>query len=230
MNSRGLSPRGRDRPTLEGVPDDVGQPFADGEGPDSQDRAAADEVFAAVVLDDDFVEAAEIHEPTAAERILYAALERAESEAAEEPRLYHDPDLDVSLPAGLPVFEDSPDEGPDEEGRFDRSDYTRYLPDDDDDDTSYHSYVSYSPVSPRRGGADAFLGERRSVPQRVPSSWRPMRWQRPVACVLAMVMGVSVIAFVLIAIQRGGSSGSGSPSPGWGTSDVEAEPSAGADP
>nr|WP_245240532.1 hypothetical protein [Streptomyces spiramenti] len=33
----------------------------------------------------------------------------------------------------------------------------------------------------------------------------PGRWQRPMACVLAMVMGLSVVAFALIAVQRSGS-------------------------
>ncbi|MGW3628461.1 SCO2584 family spore wall biosynthesis protein, partial [Streptomyces sp. NPDC000880] len=55
------------------MPDDVGgKPFPDGWEPDD-DRGGADEDFASVVFDEDFVRAAEIHEPTAVERLLAAA-------------------------------------------------------------------------------------------------------------------------------------------------------------
>jgi hypothetical protein len=185
------------------VPDDVGgPPFANGEGPESQDRGAADEAFAAVVLDEDFVEAAAIHEPSAAERILYAALERAESEAAGDPSYYPEPELDPGLGERIAEYDIEAVEDPDdEEGRFDRSDYTRYLPDDDDEDEmAYGAYTPYQAAA--------------SDPYAAPAAaWRPGRWQRPVACVLAMVMGISVIAFALIAIQRAGAAHRGDLTP-----------------
>ncbi|MGP3968966.1 SCO2584 family spore wall biosynthesis protein [Streptomyces sp. 6N223] len=217
------------------MPDDVrGQPFADGDGPDSQDRGAADEAFAAVVLDEDFVEAAAIHEPSAAERILYAALERAEAEATGDPPYYSEPDMDPGMGGGLggmsdgvvdgvadydyrfeeivgPDAELEPEDPDDEEGRFDRSDYTRYMPDEDDEEElAYGGYTAYSaaastPYAARSSGRSARYSS---------STWRMARWQRPVACVLAMVMGISVIALALIAIQRAGSAQRGDPTPG----------------
>jgi hypothetical protein len=207
------------------VPDDVrGQPFADGDGPDSQDRGAADEAFAAVVLDEDFVEAAAIHEPSAAERILYAALERAEAEATGEPPYYPEPDMDPGMGGGLTDFDyryeeiagpddDLDQDDPDDEGRFDRSDYTRYAPDEDDDEgLAYGGYVPYAAAS----GASAPYGGRSpgSSSRYSYSAWRMARWQRPVAFVLAMAMGISVIALALIAIQRAGSAQRNDPTPG----------------
>ncbi len=179
MNYERPSPRAANPPTLGCVPDDVGGlPFPDGDRPDNQERGAADEVFTSVVLDDAFVQAAEIHEPTAAERILYAALERAESEAAAAQGLYGEHD--------------------DDEGRFDRSDYLRYLPlDEEDEEPARTSEVAVPPPAP----GPAIAGPAQSGP---PPAWRPVRWQRPVACVLAVVMGISVIAFALIAVQRSG--------------------------
>jgi hypothetical protein len=209
------------------VPDDVGgPPLPNGEGPDSFDRGAADEAFAAVVLDEAFVEAAEIHEPTAAERILYAALERAEAEAAGEAGFYRDPDLDPGgadgLLDGIVPLAGDPDggaEAEDDEGRFDRSDYLRYLPEEDDEDEpGYGEYGPYSASYPAgyrpagRSGAVGSVGSAGPVAAAGPG-WRPRRWQRPVACVLAMVMGISVIAFALIAIQRAGSSRGTAPAP-----------------
>jgi hypothetical protein len=195
------------------VPDDVGgQPFRDGDGPDSEDRGTADEAFAAVVLDDAFVEAAEIHEPTAAERILYAAMERAESEAAAELGFYRDPDLDPGASDGLAGFDDDDDDA-DDEGRFDRSDYTRYLPDDEADDGQGPISGPYAPRAGFEGGPGGGAIRGPGAREEQPPPWRPLRWQRPVACVLAMVMGISVIAFALIAIQRAGAAQSRDPEP-----------------
>ncbi|MBK6033475.1 hypothetical protein JHN57_34075, partial [Streptomyces sp. MBT59] len=92
------------------MPDDVGgKPFPDGWEPDD-DRGGADEDFASVVFDEDFVRSAPVHEPTAVERLLAAAEARAEADAARARRTrradddeygyggsrgYHDPqDLD----------------------------------------------------------------------------------------------------------------------------------------
>ncbi|GAA2227589.1 hypothetical protein GCM10010232_11600 [Streptomyces amakusaensis] len=64
------------------MPDDVGgRPFPDGWEPDD-DRGGADEDFAPVVFDEDFVKAALIREPSAVERLLAAAQARAEAEAS----------------------------------------------------------------------------------------------------------------------------------------------------
>jgi hypothetical protein len=173
------------------VADDVGglpfPDFEDGEGPDNRDHGAADEVFAAVVLDEAFVEAARIHEPTAAERLLHAELERAEAEAGHGEPADFPPDAAGLDPLGFPGDFSTGgdpvgfDELYDDEGRFDRSDYIRADPGD-------------GPEEP------APAVSQRAVPGRPPA-----RWQRPVACVLAMVMGISMIAFALIAVQRAGS-------------------------
>ncbi|MFD0383956.1 hypothetical protein ACFQ2B_21530 [Streptomyces stramineus] len=58
-----------------------GQPFPDGEEPDSHRHGDADDAFASVVFDEEFVRSAAIHEPTAVERMLAAAQARAEAEA-----------------------------------------------------------------------------------------------------------------------------------------------------
>ncbi|MEV8410486.1 hypothetical protein AB0R12_33315, partial [Streptomyces niveus] len=64
------------------MPDDVGgKPFPDGWEPDD-DRGGADEDFASVVFDEDFIRSAPVHEPTAVERLLAAAQARADAEAA----------------------------------------------------------------------------------------------------------------------------------------------------
>ncbi|MGP4111679.1 SCO2584 family spore wall biosynthesis protein [Streptomyces sp. 4N509B] len=225
------------------MPDDVsGWPFADGEGPDGQERGAADEAFAAVVLDEDFVEAAAIHEPSAAERILYAALERAESEAAGEPPYHPEAGLDPGMADVGAMGEADQD---DDEGRFDRSDYMRYLPEEfredlrdvgddrydlgdefrdeyrdeyreeDDEGPGFPPHAPYGVPAPRRfAGRSSSLSAGSSSPRYAHSTWRMTRWQRPVACVLAVVMGISVIALALIAIQRAGSSQRGDTTPG----------------
>ncbi|MEV3855417.1 hypothetical protein AB0J38_13945 [Streptomyces sp. NPDC050095] len=70
------------------MPEDVGGgPFPDGWEPDDDhDRGGWDEEFASVVFDEDFVKAAEVHEPTAVERLLAAAQARAEAQEAEARR------------------------------------------------------------------------------------------------------------------------------------------------
>lgn len=69
------------------MPEDVGgSPFADGWEPDDDhDRGGWDEAFASVVFDEDFVQAAEVHEPTAVERLLAAAQARAEARTRRGP-------------------------------------------------------------------------------------------------------------------------------------------------
>lgn len=188
-----------------------GQPLPNGEGPDSQGREADDEVFGAVVLDEGFVEAARIHEPTAAERVLYAALERAETEAVEErgaPPVERDPEAGASRgPASFDSW------GHEDDGRFDRSDYTRYLPWTGMDAGPARSARGKQPPAARPPGERQASGRRgtgrpvgRPMPRpAAPPARRLTRWQRPIACVLAMVMGISLVAVAVLAVQRASS-------------------------
>ncbi|MEE1753465.1 SCO2584 family spore wall biosynthesis protein [Streptomyces sp. SP18CS02] len=151
------------------MPDDVGgKPFPDGWEPDD-DRGGADEDFASVVFDEDFVRAAEVHEPTAVERLLAAAQARADAEAAR------------AGPRGAPADDELYDDGygPGGHGRE-----RRY----GEDDPAVHGDSPYGP----HGG----------------SLWpyRPAgRWHRPVAWLLALVMGVGMVALAFAAVYRGSS-------------------------
>ncbi|MFE5619030.1 hypothetical protein [Streptomyces sp. NPDC056524] len=154
------------------MPDDVGgKPFPDGRDPENaDDRGGADD-FATVVFDEDFVRAAEVHEPTAVERLLAAAQARAEAEAARaragggpgDDELYED-GYDLSGPLG---------------GRYGHA----YDPDDPDDDAG--------PYGPHGGALRPYRGS--------------ARWHRPVAWVLALVMGVGMVALAFTAVYRGAS-------------------------
>jgi hypothetical protein len=182
------------------VPDDVGgKPFPDGWEPDD-DRGGADEDFASVVFDEDFVRSAPVHEPTAVERLLAAAEARAEADAARTrrsrradddaydpyggPRDYHDPqDLDYDPRHGI-----------------------------GDDDFAPGPYG-------RHGG-----------------SLRPYRnsarWHRPVAWLLALVMGIGMVSLAFTAVYRGTSNNRQDQVPPPVTSGVDkpgAAPSASAD-
>ncbi|MFE4591578.1 SCO2584 family spore wall biosynthesis protein [Streptomyces laurentii] len=149
------------------MPDDVGgRPFSDGGDPDdSVDRGGADEEFATVVFDEDFVRAAAFHEPTAIERLLAAAQARAEAESeAARARARAGPD------------------DPYEDG------YDPRLRPGHDPDTAAEGPDPYGPdggaLRPYRGSA---------------------RWHRPVAWVLALVMGVGMVALAFSAVYRGAS-------------------------
>ncbi|MGD9482989.1 hypothetical protein WDH52_06950 [Streptomyces sp. TRM70308] len=76
------------------MPDEAkGRPSSDGDEPDHREHGGADDAFAPVVFDEDFVRAATLHEPSAAERALAAAQARAEAEAAAREDAYgHQPD------------------------------------------------------------------------------------------------------------------------------------------
>ncbi|MGE9692224.1 hypothetical protein ACQKFA_00380 [Streptomyces sp. CH6] len=143
------------------MPEDVGgAPFADGWEPDDDhDHGRADEEFAAVVFDEEFVRGARIHEPSAVERLLAAAEARAEAEASGggarrlgeergDPSEAHDPPADW---------------GGGEE------------------------YDAYRDAREHRGR---------------------LRWHRPVAWMLALVLGVGMVALAFSAVYRG-SSGAG---------------------
>lgn len=147
-----------------------GTPFQDGGDPeDSVDRGGADEDFASVVFDEDFVRAAEVHEPSAVERLLAAAEARAEAEAAR------------SGPRAVPSEDDLYDElhGPDGYGTG------REYGDDDEDLDAASPYGRHGgALRPYRGTA---------------------RWHRPVAWILAVVMGIGMIALAFTAVYRGAS-------------------------
>ncbi|WP_130797639.1 hypothetical protein [Streptomyces otsuchiensis] len=220
------------------MPDDVGgPPFPDGEGPESSDRGAADEAFAAVVLDEAFVEAARIHEPSARERLLYAGWDGesdGDGDDGQTGALFGGYDSDAA--PGAHLF----DEPYEDEGRFDSSDHPRDAPerpavDGHGTPPGWRSGPADGRAAPAgeagRPGAPGPAG-RREAPSTAPAvaagapagtgangrrgpgggvraaaaaGRRPGRWQRPVACVLAMVMGLTMVAFALIAVQRAGS-------------------------
>ncbi|WP_338315980.1 hypothetical protein, partial [Streptomyces bohaiensis] len=188
------------------MPDDVGGPPypADGEGPESRDRGAADEAFAAVVFDDAFVEAARIHEPSARERLLYTGWdpEADPGDGGDPPR---------TLLGGYRGGGPADPAGFDASGRPPSGTRPGARP------------GGVGAPTTRGAGSSPAAGARRTpaaVPGRSPGgraagrhngsgplapAGRAGRWQRPVACVLAMVMGLSVVAFALIAVQRAGS-------------------------
>jgi hypothetical protein len=247
------------------VPDDVGgQPFPDGEEPEYHHHGAADDEFASVVLDEDFVRSAVVHEPTAVERILAAAQSHGESETA---RGFEDGygygagvegefELDVEdLDAADADVIDEDD--PDEEGRFDRSDYTEYVEladgdeygpydslgtftaygDIDQYDSQFRQYNQFENYSQfgiyRRYDPRLEFGEEHGSDYRRPhrrsgkhsASARTYRgharWQRPVAWVLAVVMGIGMVALALSAIYRGTSQHRQDPTPRPATTGVD---------
>ncbi|GHD42614.1 hypothetical protein GCM10010317_014250 [Streptomyces mirabilis] len=164
------------------VPEDVGgTPFPDGWEPDDdRDRGGADEEFASVVFDEDFVRAAVIHEPTAVERLLAAAQARAEASEAEARRAHS-----RGARGDDERYEDG--FGPDGPGDFGHD------PDLDDlDDTEILEGRYGAPGSYGRYGR---------------AYGKQARWHRPVAWVLALVMGVGMVALAFTAVYRGASSG-----------------------
>ncbi|MFC9642820.1 hypothetical protein ACFTZF_30330 [Streptomyces mirabilis] len=164
------------------VPEDVGgTPFPDGWEPDDdRDRGGADEEFASVVFDEDFVRAAVIHEPTAVERLLAAAQARAEDSEAEARRAHS-----RGARGDDERYEDG--FGPDGPGDFGHD------PDLDDlDDTEILEGRYGAPGSYGRYGR---------------AYGKQARWHRPVAWVLALVMGVGMVALAFTAVYRGASSG-----------------------
>lgn len=150
--------------------------FPDGWEPDDdRDRGGADEEFASVVFDEDFVRAAEIHEPTAVERLLAAAQARAEASEAEARRARprgrgHDATDDELYDEGF---------GPDD-NEFGR---------DDDSDDAYE----YDAPDRRYGRPGRHPGQ--------------ARWHRPIAWMLALLMGIGMVALAFTAVYRGASSG-----------------------
>ncbi|MGW0963147.1 SCO2584 family spore wall biosynthesis protein [Streptomyces gelaticus] len=175
------------------MPDDVGgRPFPDGWEPDD-DRGGADEDFASVVFDEEFVRAAEIHEPTAVERLLAAAQARAEAEASR------------ARAGGGPLDEDLYEEGygPGAYGR--ESAYDDPL-DLDDDGYGSGPYGRHGgALRPYRGAA---------------------RWHRPVAWLLAVLMGIGMVALAFSAVYRNSSGSRQDPAPPPATTGVDRAPGA----
>ncbi|WP_371516922.1 hypothetical protein [Kitasatospora sp. NBC_01300] len=174
--------------------------------PDGADHGGADDEFATVVFDEAFVRSAAVHEPTAKERQLAAAEARFEPDTAGPVWGY-----DVTAGDGLPLE-------------------LRPHPSGLDDDHLYPDPWSgpgraTGRLGRRRRGYDPARGRGRYVAQQ--------RWHRPVAWVLAVIMGVSLVAVAVAAIYQGvgGSSGaprrpeSGSSSPGTDPRPAPAEPS-----
>lgn len=186
-------PKTTSRVYAERVPDDVeGKPFPDGWEPDD-DRGGADDDFASVVFDEEFVKAADIHEPSAVERLLAAAEARADADAAR-------------ARAGQ-----RPDDEP-----YELSDaYDPYGPYGDDERVG-----GYKDGTGRGDGYADGYGVFGGPYGRHGGALRPYRnssrWHRPVAWLLAVLMGIGMVAFAFVAVYRGTSGsrdGQQSPSP-----------------
>ncbi|MET9571193.1 hypothetical protein ACFYNW_21535 [Streptomyces virginiae] len=164
------------------MPDDVGgKPFPDDGEPDD-DRGGAEEDFASVVFDEDFVRNAEIHEPSAAERQRAADRARAEAEAAR------------AVAGGWTGDDDHDGYG---YGRSDGYDADEYGWDHGGDHERGHGHPD--------GPYGAYGGSLRPYRGRAP-------WLRPVAWVLAFVMGLGMVALAFSAVYRS-ASGEADPAP-----------------
>ncbi|WP_037973611.1 hypothetical protein [Streptomyces sp. NRRL WC-3742] len=174
--------------------------------PDGADHGGADDEFATVVFDETFVRSAAVHEPTAKERQLAAAEARFEPDTAGPGWSY-----DAPVGDGLPLE-------------------LRPHPSGLDDD---HFYSDPWSASGRAGGRARRWGRRGYDPDRARRRYvAQQRWHRPVAWVLAVIMGVSLVAVAVAAVYQGvgGPSGgprrpeSGSSSAGVDPTPVPAEP------
>lgn len=151
-----------------------GSPYSDG-----ADHGGTDDEFAAVVLDEAFVRSAAVHEPTARERQLAAAEARSEPEPGGAGR---GTDYAADRFDGLPLE-------------------LRPHPLGLEDDRIY---------------TDPWVGSHRGVGRRRAVRWpgygprgggrgqiAQQRWHRPLAWVLVIVMGVSLVAVAVAAVYRG---------------------------
>ncbi|TJZ55792.1 hypothetical protein FCH28_10860 [Streptomyces piniterrae] len=194
------------------MPDDVGgRPFPDGEEPDEhhhESHGNADEEFASVVFDEDFVRSAQFHEPSAVERLLAAAEARAEAEAARSgPGFGRD---------GADGHEGHDGLDPDADDYDAHGEYVGYGGRGDYDD--YGEYGEHGPHSPYGPYGGALRPYRSSA-----------RWHRPIAWVLAVVMGIGLVALAFSAVYRGASGRNQSPAPRPASSGTDAPSSSGAD-
>ncbi len=183
-----------------------GKPFPDGEEPDEHHHGShgnADEEFASVVFDEEFVRSAQIHEPSAVERMLAAAEARAEAEAARSGPGFG-PEGDDGDEPGLRGPRRAPGDGYDG-----YTDYAEY------DDGELGEYPPYGPYGPYGGALRPYRGS--------------TRWHRPVAWVLAVVMGIGLVALAFSAVYRGSSGRNQSPAPAPTSSGVDAPTTSGVD-
>lgn len=180
------------------MPDDVGgRPFPNGWEPDD-DRGGADENFASVVFDEDFVQAAAFHEPTAVERLSAAAEARAEAEAFR------------ARSGGGPVDDELYDDGYGPGGAYGRGSAYDDRPGPDDDSYESGPYGRHGgALRPYRGAA---------------------RWHRPVAWLLALVMGIGMVALAFSAVYRNTSGDRQGQVPPPATSGVDSAPAPSAAP
>ncbi|GAA2597332.1 SCO2584 family spore wall biosynthesis protein [Streptomyces tubercidicus] len=190
------------------MPDDVGgKPFPDGEEPDEHHHGShgkADEEFASVVFDEEFVRSARIHEPSAVERMLAAAEARAEAEAAR------------SGPGFGPEGEDPDEAGPRSRRRSrGADDYDGYADYGEYGDGEYGDYPPHDPYGPYGGALRPYRGS--------------TRWHRPVAWVLAVVMGIGLVALAFSAVYRGSAGRTQSPAPAPTSSGVDSPVTGGTD-
>ncbi|WP_327329263.1 hypothetical protein OG265_11855 [Streptomyces sp. NBC_01208] len=186
------------------MPDDVGgRPFPDGWEPDD-DRGGADEDFASVVFDEDFVRSAEIHEPTAVERLLAAAQDRAEAEAFR------------ARSGSGSLDDDLYDDGYGPDGVYGHGMAFGGSYDPDDPDAVHED--DDGPYGPHGGALRPYRGS--------------ARWHRPVAWLLALLMGIGMVALAFSAVYRGAAANRQDQVPPPATSGVGepgAAPSASAD-
>ncbi len=175
------------------MPEDVGgTPFGDGREPDDdRDRGGMDEEFASVVFDEAFVRAAVVHEPTAVERLLAAAQARADAQEAEARR---------ARSRGARGDDERYEDGflPDGGTGFGHG---RELDDLDDTEILEGRYGARGPYGRVYG--------------------KGARWHRPVAWMLALVMGIGMVALAFTAVYRGSSSGRQEPMPPPASTGVE---------
>lgn len=145
-----------------------------------------------MVFDEDFVRAAEIHEPTAVERLLAAAQARAEAEASR-------------ARAGGGPPDDELYEGYGPGSAYGRgSAYGDPLDPDDDDAYGSGPYGRHGgALRPYRGAA---------------------RWHRPVAWLLAVLMGIGMVALAFSAVYRNTSGNRQDPAPPPATTGVDSAP------
>lgn len=174
------------------VPDDVGgRPFPDGWEPED-DRGGADEDFASVVFDEDFVQAAGFHEPTAVERLLAASQARAEAEASRTRSGGGPPDDDL-FDGGYGYGAYGPGSGYGD-------------PEDPDGPFSYED----GPYGRHGGALRPYRGA--------------ARWHRPVAWLLALLMGIGMVALAFSAVYRNTSGSSQDQVPPPATTGVDSAP------
>ncbi|MFJ9517792.1 hypothetical protein ACIRPK_05925 [Kitasatospora sp. NPDC101801] len=166
---------------------------------DGADHGGADDEFATVVLDEAFIRSAAVHEPSAEERQLAAADARFEPDTVALGRV-----PEFTATDGLPLE-------------------LRPHPSGLDDDRLYTDPWSAGRAARRLrwSRADGFDPGRAAGGRQVAQQ----RWHRPVAWVLAVVMGVSVVAVAVAAIYRGTGGGEQPASrPETGTSTSGAPP------